>query len=338
MRASICRQTISIQRGLYSGMINSELWIIYALVFGAALLGVQALYWLVVRSRIEQKIINRRLTLTSELSDQGAVLEALRRERGLGDIADVAGLQWLDELVMQSGLKLNVTLLAVWFGGLTVLFYLPLALWLKLGAVSIPIAVVAALLAGYALLRKARADRINRFSEQLPEALDIIVRGLRAGHPFRVALSLAAREMADPIGTEFGILVDEISFGLDQQVAVDHLYGRVGQEDLSFVSIAINIQSQTGGNLAEILHSLSKLLRNRSKLRLKVRALTSEGKLSGVFLSALPFVLVLIINLISPRYFGDVRDSPMLVPAATVGLALLALGNFVIYRMVNFKI
>jgi tight adherence protein B len=319
-------------------MISNELWIIYALVFGAALLGVQALYWLVVRSRVERKIINRRLTLSSELSDQGAVLEALRQERGLGDIADVAGLQWLDELVMQSGLKLNLTSLALWFVGLTLVFYLPLALWLQLGAVSIPIAVVAALVAGYGLLAKARADRISRFSEQLPEALDIIVRGLRAGHPFRVALGLAAREMADPIGTEFGILVDEISFGLDQQVAVDHLYGRVGQEDLSFVSIAINIQSQTGGNLAEILHSLSKLLRNRSKLRLKVRALTSEGKLSGIFMSVLPFVLFLFINLIAPKYFGDLRGNPVLVPAVVVGLFLLALGNLVIFRMVNFKV
>ena len=319
-------------------MINSELWIIYALVFGAALLGVQALYWLVVRSRIEKKIINRRLTLTSELSDQGAVLEALRRERGLGDVANVPGLQWLDQLVLQSGMKLNLTLLAVWFVGLIVVFYLPLELWLRLGAVSIPIAVAAALLAGYGLLKKARADRISRFSEQLPEALDIVVRGLRAGHPFRVALGLAAREMPDPIGTEFGILLDEISFGLDQQVAVDHLSGRVGQEDLSFVSIAINIQSQTGGNLAEILQSLSRLLRNRSKLRLKVRALTSEGKLSGIFMSVLPFLLILLVNLISPKYFGDLRGNPILVPATIFGLSMLALGNIVIYRMVNFKI
>src|SRR6476469_3454651 len=164
MRASSCRQTISIRHGLCSGMISNELWIIYALVFGAALLGVQALYWLVVRSRVERKIINRRLTLSGELSDQGAVLEALRQERGLGDIADVAGLQWLDELVMQSGLKLNLTSLALWFVGLSVVFYLPLALWLQLGPVSIPIAVVAALVAGYGLLRKARADRISRFS------------------------------------------------------------------------------------------------------------------------------------------------------------------------------
>jgi len=319
-------------------MFNNELWIIYALVFGAALFGVQALYVLVIRSRTERKIINRRLTLSSELSDQAAVLEALRLERGLGAFGDVAGLQWLDQLVMQSGLKFSVTRLLVWIGGLTVAFYVPLGFWLKLGPPAILIAILAASLTGYLLLKRARAKRISRFSEQLPEALDIIVRGLRAGHPFRVALGLASREMSDPIGTEFGILLDEISFGLDQEVAVNHLYDRVGQEDLSFVSIAINIQSQTGGNLAEILQSLSQLLRNRSKLRLKVRALTSEGRMSGVLLSALPFALFAIVYAISPAYFAEIRTSPLLVPAVILGFALLAVGNFTIYRMVNFKV
>jgi tight adherence protein B len=319
-------------------MINNELWIIYALVFGAALLGFQALYVLVIRSRTERKIINRRLTLTNELSDQAAVLETLRLERGLGTFGDVAALQWLDQLVMQSGLKFSVTKLLVWIGGLTVAYYVPLGLWLNLGALAIVVALVAALLTGYVLLTRARARRISSFGEQLPEALDIIVRGLRAGHPFRVALGLASREMPDPIGTEFGILLDEISFGLDQQVAVDHLYGRVGQEDLSFLSIAINIQSQTGGNLSEILQSLSRMLRNRSKLRLKVRALTSEGRLSGVLLSVLPFALFVIVYMISPAYFAEIRGSPLLVPGVIVGFVLLAVGNFTIYRMVNFKV
>src|SRR5437879_10060274 len=133
--------------------------------------------------------------------------------------------------------------------------------------------------------------------------------------------------MPDPIGTEFGIVLDEISFGLDQQVAIDHLYGRVGQEDLSFVSTAINIQSQTGGNLAEVLHSLSRLLRNRSKMRLKVRALTSEGRMSGVVLSVLPFVLFLGVNLLSPDYYGGLKGHPVIMPAMAIGLLLLALGN-----------
>ena len=217
-------------------------------------------------------------------------------------------------------------------------FIFRLALWLKLSVVAIPIAVVAALLTGLILLARARAKRIGRFSEQFPEALDIIVRCLRAGHPFRVALGLAAREMPDPIGTEFGIMVDEITFGLDQQVAVDHLYGRVGQEDLSFFSIAINIQSKTGGNLAETLQGLSRLLRNRVKLRLKVRALTSEGRMSGVLLSALPFILVLMISWFSPNYFDALKGTALFIPTVVIGLLLLVLGNFVIYRMVNFKV
>lgn len=319
-------------------MLDNELWIIYALAFGAALLGVQAIYWLAFRDRAERKIINRRLALSSELSDQSAVLETLRRERGLGALGDIAGLQWLDKLVMQSGLKLDTARLLLWIGGLSVLFYFPLVLWLKLGAIAIVIAFIAALLTGYFLVWRARAQRIARFSEQLPEALDIIVRGLRAGHPFRVALGLAAREMPDPIGTEFGILLDEITFGLDQQAAVDHLHGRVGQEDLTFVSTAINIQNQTGGNLGEILQSLSRLLRNRFKLRMKVRALTSEGRMSGVLMTALPFVLFLVIRLLSPGYFDELRGHPMLVPTVVGGLLLLLIGNFAIYRMVNFKI
>jgi len=145
-------------------------------------------------------------------------------------------------------------------------------------------------------------------------------------------------EMADPLGTEFGILLDEVSLGLDQEVAVNHLYERVGQEDLSFVSTAINIQSHTGGNLAEILASLSRLLRNRIKLRLKVRALTSEGRASGVFLTILPFFLFMILNLISPDFFTEVKNSPIFVPSVAVALSLLTLGNLVIYRMVNFKV
>jgi tight adherence protein B len=318
-------------------MNSSELWMIYALVFGAVLLGVQTLYTLVFQSRAEKKIINRRLTLAGEMSDQVAVLEALRSERGLGPLGDMVGLQWLDQLIMQTGQELRMSRVLIWSGGLMVLFCLPLVFWFKLGLLSIPIAIVAALVTGYLLLRRARAQRINRFSEQLPEALDIIVRGLRAGHPFRVALGLASREMPDPIGTEFGILLDEISFGLDQQTAVDHLFGRVGQEDLAFLSIAINIQTQTGGNLGEILQSLSRLLRERFKLRLKVRALTSEGRTSGIILSALPFVLMLVVSLISPSYYGDLRGHPVLLPAAVIGMTLIVFGNLVIYRMVNFK-
>ena len=124
-------------------------------------------------------------------------------------------------------------------------------------------------------LLRARRRRIAAFSEQFPDALDVIARGLRAGHPFRVAIGLVAREMPDPVGSEFGIVADEITFGLEQSIAVDNLGPRVGHNDLSFFSTAVNIQHQTGGNLAEILSRLSRMLRSRLKLRLKIRALSS---------------------------------------------------------------
>jgi len=165
----------------------------------------------------------------------------------------------------------------------------------------------------------------------------VIVRGLRAGHPFRVALALVAREMPDPVGSEFGIVADEIMFGLDQSVAVNNLGPRVGHSDLSFFSTAVNIQLHTGGNLGEILSRLSRMLRSRSKLRLKIRALSSEGRLSAVALSLTPFILFAIITLLAPDYFFSIKDHPITIPAMILGLAMLAIGNIMLYRMVNFK-
>lgn len=318
-------------------MADNQLWIVYSLIFGAVLLGVRALYGLLIRARLENKIINRRLALGSELADPMQVLEVLRRERGLGSLGDASLLKPFETLVMQTGLQLTPTRIGTWAVGLVMLFYFPLALRIGFGLLPLLIAVLAALVTGFLVLRWVRARRIAKFSEQLPEALDIVVRGLRAGHPFRASIGLVARELADPIGTEFGILLDEISFGLDQQRAIEHLRARVGQEDLSFMAISVNIQNETGGNLAEVLHRLSRLLRGRATLRLKVRSLSSEGRLSGIFLSASPFILFLVINLISPDYFSQLKGSSLLEPALAGGFLLLAIGNYMIYRMVNFR-
>jgi len=131
--------------------------------------------------------------------------------------------------------------------------------------------------------------------------------------------------------------VDEILFGLEQSAAVGNLGPRVGHNDLSFFSTAVNIQHQTGGNLAEILSRLSTMLRSRSKLRLKIRALSAEGRLSAVALSLTPFILFALITLISPDYFFGVKDHPIAILALIVGGLLLVIGNVTLYRMVNFK-
>src|SRR4029079_19345243 len=142
-----------------------------------------------------------------------------------------------------------------------------------------------------------RRKRIARFSEQLPDAIDVIVRGVKSGYPFTVALGLVAKEMSDPFGTECGMASDEINFGSDIGTALDNLFQRVGHEDLLYLTMALKIQTETGGNLAEILARLSSLLRQRTMLRLKVRAISAEGRLSAVFLTAMPFVLFAIVTL-----------------------------------------
>ena len=315
----------------------NELWLVYALIFGAVILAIQGAYWVLFKERGERKKINRRLALTAELGNPSDVLQALRKERGVDALVYLPSLENLKRLIVQSGVKFSATVLLVWFAVPAVLFFVLLRSALGWNVLAAVLSVPLAAAFFYLFLQRARRRRIARFSEQLPDALDVIVRGLRAGHPFRVALALVAREMPDPVGSEFGIVADEIMFGLDQSVAVNNLAPRVGHSDLSFFSTAVNIQLHTGGNLGEILSRLSRMLRNRLKLRLKIRALSSEGRLSAVALSLTPFILFAIITLLAPDYFFSIKDHPITIPAMILGLAMLAIGNVMLYRMVNFK-
>jgi tight adherence protein B len=319
-------------------MIPNELWLIYALVFGAVLLGFQSIHWVLFKERREKQTINRRLALTAELANPREVLQTLRKERGVDVLAHVPSLQSFKELVVQSGVRFTGTkvFLAIVIPAALFFLVLRLATGSSLLAVTLACPLTAASI--FLFLVRARRRRIAAFSEQFPDALDVIARGLRAGHPFRVAIGLVAREMPDPVGSEFGIVADEITFGLEQALAVANLGPRVGHNDLSFFSTAANIQHQTGGNLAEILSRLSTMLRNRLKLRLKIRALSSEGRLSAIVLSLTPFILFALITLIAPDYYFGVKDHPIAQAALILGALMLVIGNVVLYRMVNFKI
>jgi tight adherence protein B len=200
------------------------------------------------------------------------------------------------------------------------------------------ITAVAALVLPYLVLRFLRGRRQKKFGEQFPDAIDVIVRSLRAGHPIPVAIAMVGREMPDPIGGEFGMIADEVTYGADMESAMRSLYHRVGQDDLPLFVTAVAIQGSTGGNLGEILQNLSSVIRLRFKMRRKIRALAAEGRFSALLLSGLPIGMFFILKAIAPDYYGKIWHEDMTKVGLALGGAWMLFGNFIMYRLVNFRI
>src|SRR6202046_4986205 len=314
----------------------SDLSVIFVLVFLAATFAVYGFYLFFIFNRREQQTVNRRLELSKQLRNPSAVLATLRDERGIRNFSSPM-LRRFGDWLTQTGTDIASR---IFIASLVATFLILLVIsnrFLEFGFATILIAIILTMSFAAMYLMRQRNRRITLFGEQLPDTIDVIVRGVRVGLPFTSAVALVAREMPDPVGTEFGMLADEIGFGLDIRSALDNLYRRVGQADLLFLTVSVSIQVQTGGNLGEILSRLSRMMRNRANMRLKIRALSAEGRASAITLSVFPFVLLFVINLISPTYYGAIRSNALVEPAIYIGLFLLIVGNLVMYRMVNFK-
>jgi tight adherence protein B len=189
-----------------------------------------------------------------------------------------------------------------------------------------------------ATLIMLRRRRQAAFGARFPDAIDIIVRSLRAGHPVPVAISMVGRELPDPVGTEFGMLADEIAYGADIESALRSMMQRVGQEDLPLFVTSVAIQSTTGGNLSQILDNLSKVIRERFKMRRKIRGLSAEGRASAMILNLTPFAVFMLVNVVSPDFYGGVWHRPSTVYVLGGALFWMGVGNMIMRRMVNFKI
>jgi len=314
-------------------------YVVYLLAAGSTVLFAEAIYLLCFSTASYRGSINRRLRLMKNQPDRQNVLIQLRRERGLtGSGGYAMRILSLNRLVLQSGLTLGVGRIAVAALGAAVFVFF-LVWWVRddLFEASV-VALAGAALLPYLGLVFLRARRQRKFGTQFPNAIDIIVRSLRAGHPVPVAISMVARELPDPVGTEFGIVADEVTYGADIETAMRNLAYRVGQEDLPLFVTAVAIQSATGGNLSEILENLSRVIRERFKMRRKVRALASEGKFSALFLSALPVAIFFLIRYVAPDFYGSVWKYDMTKIGLGMAATWMAMGNLVMYRMVNFRI
>ena len=207
---------------------------------------------------------------------------------------------------------------------------------------SLPVRAGVALIMGiggiYLWVNNKAKKRVALLEEQLPEAVELMVRSLRVGHPFSSALAIVAKEIPDPLGTEFGMIGDEAIYGRDVSDSLKAVAERMDNQDLRFLAVAVAIQQQSGGNLADILDGLAKVIRARFKLFRRVKAITAEAKWSGMFLSGFPIAAMLGINLIKPDYYDEVRETAIFLPAAIVVVVLLALNVLYMRMMVNIRV
>jgi tight adherence protein B len=268
----------------------------------------------IVRKRLLSKIpwLNAVLLNTPGMAYVGHLLEQAECRYSAGVFLSLSALLALAGLLVSSLMLNNIVLQG---GGAALCGFMPLL---------------------YVSYKKHQ--RLQKFVRQLPEALDLIARALRAGHTFQVGLKMVGEEFADPIGTEFDKTLAEINFGAGVAEALKSLARRVDCPDLHFFVVAILIQRDTGGNLAEIAENIAQLIRKRFELQDRVRALVAEGKLSAIILFALPFFLALVLSLVNPNYLGVLFTDP--IGKGMVGFiaVMMVTGALVIRKMIHIKV
>jgi tight adherence protein B len=314
-------------------------YLIYALVAASAVLVVEAVYLLFFSSTSYRSKINRRLRVMNNAPDRETILIQLRRERGLTGGGDYRlPLVAFNRLLLQSGLTIGINRLLIFVAfGMVMTFAAIMFVHDNVGE-ALLVTIACGLGMPLLILRMLRSARQKAFGAQFPDALDMIVRSLRAGHPVPIAIAMVSREMKDPIGSEFGVVSDEITYGADLETAMRNLYFRVGQDDLPLFVTAVAIQGSTGGNLGEILENLSAVIRQRFKMRRKIRALAAEGRASALILSSLPIAIFLIIQFIAPEFYKSVWHQDLTKLGLIAAGIWMSIGNLIMWRMVNFRI
>jgi len=320
-------------------------------IFASVFLISQVLVGGILNRRADRRAVNRRLALLASGMRHDEVATNLLKNAppvlAAGASLFARARVGFIRMVMMSALPFDYRTLALWmgigFGGVTAIT-LVLAwsarITLSAGVILLVLAIAASVAIGIPLMIVSRMAqrRRKRMEEQFPVALDIFTRGLRAGHPIPSALFLITEEMEDPIGSEFGIVSDEIAYGADLNDALLAMADRWNLEDMRMFVVSVSVQSETGGNLAEILDNLSTVIRARASLYLKVRALSSEGRMSAWMLTALPILSFLGTFALSPKFYLEVAQDQIFLIGFPALIVLYAIGVLIIRRMVDLKV
>ena len=315
--------------------------LIYGLIFFGVLVLVEGLYLTVFGKSISlNNRVNRRLEMLEKGTRREEVMETLRKEmRQHMNSRSIPLYAMLADRAQKAAIAFTPSQLIMIMVGVSVVAFLGLTIGTE---TQPPIRAVLSVGMGvggvYFWVNNKAKKRIAMIEEQLPDAVELMVRSLRVGHPFSSAIQIVAKEVADPLATEFGIIADESAYGRDIGDALKDMAERLDMQDLRFLAVAVTIQQQSGGNLAEILAGLSRVIRARFRLFRRVKAITAEAQWSGKFLSGFPIMALITINVMDPHYYDDVLDHPWFIPACiAVGLFLAA--NMIVMRMlVNIKV
>lgn len=313
-------------------------------VFIAVVLGIEGLFmWWNTTRGPEARRMARRLRAASA-GGHGTEQLSILKQRVLSRsdtmqrlLLALPHVQTLDRIIVQSGLTVtlgDLILLTLLFGGAGVFAPMYLGRGLLFG---ILLGCILAALPTLYIVR-ARTQRMRRLENQLPDAIDLMGRAMRAGHAFPNALKMVGEEMSDPIGSEFRTLFDEINYGVRLEDALLNLLERVPSTDLQYFVVALLIQRETGGNLAELLDNISAIVRARIKLMGEIRTLSAEGRLSAWILSLLPFATALMINIVNPGFMTVLWNDPAGLKLIYFALFMMAFGIWWMSRIIKIRV
>ena len=321
-------------------MISAEP-VIYIIIFVAVLALVQGVYLVIFGKSISMDgKVNRRLEMLDKGGSREQVLDQLRKEMTQHMRSQSIPIySMLAQKAQKANIAFTPTQLILVMVLVSVAAFVMLTIMTEV-ALIVRAAIAVAMGVGgvYTWVNSRAKKRMNMIGEQLPEAVELMVRSLRVGHPFSSAVSIVAKEVPDPLGTEMGMVSDEAAYGRDMGETLKTMAERLDVQDLRFLAVAVTIQQTSGGNLAEILDGLAKVIRARFRLFRRVDAITAEAKWSGKLLSFFPIVALLGINMVKPDYFDEVMESPLFIPACLVVAGFLVLNLIVMRALVNIKV